>query len=136
MDFLDYNGPYDLNSENRWEAIEELIDQLVANRQIKPEHRDAVLASVNKRESSMTTGIGDGIGMPHATTDLVGDLVVAIGRSRKGIQFDSLDGKPVNIVILFLVPQSQFQKHLHTMANIAKLMHSKKFRDGLWGGGW
>jgi mannitol/fructose-specific phosphotransferase system IIA component (Ntr-type) len=46
-------------------------------------------------------------------------VVGAIGRSRKGIQFDALDGKPVNLVMLFLMPQGQFQKHLHTLANLA-----------------
>ncbi len=51
-------------------------------------------------------------------------MVGAIGRSRKGVQFDALDGKPVKLVMLFLVPQGQFQKHLHTLANLAKLLHN------------
>jgi len=52
-------------------------------------------------------------------------VVGAIGRSRKGVQFDALDGKPVKLVMLFLVPQGQFQKHLHTLANLAKLLHKR-----------
>ena len=71
------------------------------------------------------------IGIPHASTDLVGEVVGAIGRSRKGIQFDALDGKPVKLVMLFLVPQGQFQKHLHTLANPARLLHQQDFGDGL-----
>jgi mannitol/fructose-specific phosphotransferase system IIA component (Ntr-type) len=55
----------------------------------------------------------------------------ALGRSRKGISFDALDNQPVNLVMLFLVPQGQFQKHLHTLANIAKLLHRKEFRQVL-----
>ena len=78
----------------------------------------------------MSTGIGIGIGIPHAATDLVGEVVGAIGRSRKGVQFDALDGKPVKLVMLFLVPQDQFQKHLNTLANLAKLLHKRDFRDG------
>ena len=58
-------------------------------------------------------------------------MVGAIGRSRKGVQFDALDGKPVNLVMLFLVPQGQFQKHLHTLANLAKLLRKQDSRDGL-----
>ena len=58
-------------------------------------------------------------------------MVGAVGRSRKGLQFDAVDGKPVNLVMLFLVPQDEFQKHLHTLANIAKLLHNDDFRDGL-----
>ena len=52
-------------------------------------------------------------------------------RSRKGIQFEALHGQLVNLVILFLVPQGQFQKHLHALANIAKQLHREDFRDGL-----
>src|SRR5438067_1829962 len=52
-------------------------------------------------------------------------------RSKKGISFDALDNQPVNLVMLFLVPQGQFQKHLHTLANIAKLLHRAEFRQAL-----
>jgi fructose-specific phosphotransferase system IIA component len=135
MDLNDFLGPdpivIDLHAENRWEAIDELIDQLVVHNKIKAEHRDAIAESVRKRETSMTTGIGMGIGIPHATTDLVGEVVGAMGRSRKGIQFDALDGQPVKLVLLFLVPQSERQKHLHTLANLAKLLHKSDFRAGL-----
>jgi mannitol/fructose-specific phosphotransferase system IIA component (Ntr-type) len=57
--------------------------------------------------------------------------VGALGRSNKGVNFDALDNKPVNLVMLFLVPQGQFQKHLHTLAEIAKLLHKKDFRKSL-----
>ncbi|HOY56899.1 MAG TPA: PTS sugar transporter subunit IIA, partial [Verrucomicrobiota bacterium] len=106
-------------------------DCLVAAGKIKLEHRDAVIAVVRKRETSMSTGIGFGIGIPHASTDLISDVVGAFGRSRKGIQFDALDNQPVTLVMLFLVPQGQFQKHLHTLADIAKLLHRKDFRQSL-----
>ncbi|MGH8024465.1 MAG: PTS sugar transporter subunit IIA [Limisphaerales bacterium] len=89
MDFKDFLSPepvvVDLRAEDRWQAIEELISHLVANHKIALEHRDAILASVNWRESLMTTGIGFGIGIPHASTPLVSHLVAAVGRSRKGI---------------------------------------------------
>jgi len=121
----------DLQATDRWEAIDELINHLVACQKIKPEHRDAVAAVVKKRETSMSTGIGFGIGIPHASTDLIYDVVGAFGRSKKGVNFDALDNQPVNLVMLFLVPQGQFQKHLHTLANIAKLLHNKEFRQAL-----
>src|SRR6478672_9360267 len=114
----------DLQSTNRWEAIDELIGNLVASSKIKPEHREAITAVVKKRESSMSTGIGFGIGIPHASTDLIYEVTGALGRSKKGISFDALDNQPVNLVVLFLVTQGQFQKHLHTLAHIAKLRHN------------
>ena len=121
----------DLRATNRWEAIDELIDNLVATGKISPQHREAIVAVVKKRESSMSTGIGFGIGIPHASTDLIDEVVGALGRSRKGVNFDSLDNQPVNLVRLVLVPQGQFQKHLHTLANIAKLLHKAEFRQAL-----
>ena len=106
----------------------------VATGKIQAADRDAVtFAAVKKRETSMSTGI-DGYGIPafpHASTDLIFEVVGALGRSSKGVNFDALDNQPVKLVMLFLVPQGQFQKHLHTLANIAKLLHKAEFRDAL-----
>ena len=121
----------ELKASNRWEAIDELIGNLVATGKIQAADRDAVTAAVKKRETSMSTGIGFGIGIPHASTDLIFEVVGALGRSGKGVNFDALDNQPVKLVMLFLVPQGQFQKHLHTLANIAKLLHKADFREAL-----
>ena len=135
MNLGDILGPQnilpDLKASNRWEAIDELINNLVTNGKIKAEDREAIATVVKKRESSMSTGIGFGIGIPHASTDLIQEVVGAFGRSKQGVNFDALDNQPVNLVMLFLVPQGQFQKHLHTLANIAKLLHNKEFRLAL-----
>ena len=137
MDFEDFLGPkvnvVDLRAQDRWQAIEELINHLVAIRKIPTQHKDSIVRSVRRRESEMSTGIGFGIGIPHASTELVPEVVAVVGRSQKGIQFDALDGKPVHLVLLFVVPSGQFQKHVNTLANIAKLLHRQDFRDGLWG---
>jgi mannitol/fructose-specific phosphotransferase system IIA component (Ntr-type) len=121
----------DLRATNRWEAIDELINNLVATGKITRQNQEAIAAVVKKRESSMSTGIGFGIGIPHASTDLISEVVGALGRSKTGVTFDALDNQPVNLVMLFLVPQGQFQKHLHTLANIAKLLHKAEFRQAL-----
>lgn len=120
-----------LEASSRWDAIEELIGRLVQCGKIKAEHRDAIAAVVKKRETSMSTGIGFGIGIPHASTELIPEVIGAFGRSKKGVNFDSLDNQPVHLVVLFLVPHGQFQKHLHTLANIAKLLHHREFRQAL-----
>jgi mannitol/fructose-specific phosphotransferase system IIA component (Ntr-type) len=137
MDLDDLFGPrpavIDLNSKDRWGAIDELLNHLVANNKIKAEHRDAIAVAVKQRESATSTGIGFEIGIPHTSTDFVADVVAAIGRSQKGIEFSALDGKPVKLVALFLIPAGQFQKHVNTMANVVKLLHRQDFRDGLWG---
>ena len=84
----------ELRASNRWEAIDELIDNLVATGKIKAEHRQTIAAVVKKREGSMSTGIGFGIGIPHASTDLIYEVVGALGRSKQGVNFDALDNQP------------------------------------------
>lgn len=123
----------DLQATNRWEAIDELIARLVAAGRIRPENQEAIRAVVRRRETSMSTGIGYGIGIPHASTDLITEVVGAFGRSRGGIDFEALDNQRVTLVMLFLVPAGQFQKHLHTLADIAKLLHKREFRQALEG---
>lgn len=120
-----------LRARNRWEAIDELLGRLVDVGVIKPEDLDAIAGAVRKREQSMSTGIGFGIGIPHASTNLISEPVAALGRAEHGIAFDALDGEPVSLVVLFLVPQGQFQKHLHTVADIAKLLHNAELRRAI-----
>jgi mannitol/fructose-specific phosphotransferase system IIA component (Ntr-type) len=121
----------DLKAGDRWQAIEEMVGHLVEAGKVQPGNREAVIAAVRKREASMSTGIGFGIGIPHASTDLVPELTAAFGRSRAGIQFEALDSQPVHLVTLLLVPQGQFQKHLHTLAGIAKVQRRDDFLRAL-----
>jgi len=121
----------EMKATDRWEAIEELIDRLISAGKLDPDSRSAVIEVVKKRESSMSTGIGFGIGIPHASTPLITEVIGAFGRSADGVDFDALDNRPVNLILLFLVPQGQFQKHLHTLANIAKLLHNAESRTSL-----
>ena len=121
----------DLEAADRWQAIEELLSNLVAAGKIKSKNKEAIAAAVKKRELAMSTGIGLGIGIPHAVTDSISEFVSVFGRSKKGINFDSLDKQPVHLVFLFLVPTGQFQKHTGTLANLAKLLHRADFRLAL-----
>ena len=121
----------EMRASNRWEAIDELVEQLVTAGRISPDHRQDIAAVVKRREATMSTGIGFGVGIPHAVSELISEVVGVLGRSTKGMQFEALDNQPVNLVILFLVPQGQFQKHLHTLSNIAKNLHNADFRKSL-----
>jgi len=118
-------------SEERWEAIAELVDALVAAGKIAAGDKDTVLEAIRQREETMSTGIGFGIAIPHASSDKVHEVVAAFGRSTKGVQFDSLDGQPVFFIVLFVVPKDQFQTHLRTLAAIAKFLNDKAVRDDL-----
>ncbi len=120
-----------MHSAERWGAIVELVDLLVQVGKVKPEDHDTVLSALKQREETMSTGIGFGIAIPHASSDRVGEVVAAFGRSSGGIEFDSLDNAPVRFVVLFVVPRDQFQMHLRTLAAIAKLLNDRTVREAL-----
>lgn len=120
-----------LKATARWDAIRELVDLLVAAGKIRPEELEPVLESIRQREQTMSTGIGFGIAIPHASSDKVDEVVAAFGRSTTGVEFDSLDGQPVFFIVLFVVPKDQFQTHLRTLAAIAKFLNDKSVRDEL-----
>ncbi|MEI8292943.1 MAG: PTS sugar transporter subunit IIA [bacterium] len=121
----------EMASRERWEAIRELVDRLVESGKVNPSDREDVLESIRQREETMSTGIGFGIAIPHASSTKVSEVVAAFGRSSKGIAFESLDGEPVNFIVLFVVPKDQFQTHLRTLAAIAKFLNDKTVRDEL-----
>lgn len=121
----------DMRSKDRWEAIDELVGNLVAAGRISESCRGPVVAAVKKRESSMSTGIGQGIGLPHAQSDVISEPLAVLGRSKPKMAFDALDGQPVNLAILLVIPQGQFQKHLHTVASVAALFRGAEFRQRL-----
>jgi len=120
-----------MQSSGRWEAIEELVMTLVKAGKIREDERDLVLESIRQREQTMSTGIGFGIAIPHASSDRVEEVVAAFGRSSTGVEFESLDGQPVFFIVLFVVPKDQFQTHLRTLAAIAKFLNDKTVRDEL-----
>jgi len=120
-----------LSAVDQWQAIEELVNNLVTTGKIEPEHREAVTAALRKRETSMSTGIGLGFALPHASTPLVRDVVFAVGCSERGVEFAAPDGEPVHTVVLFLVPAGNSVKHLNTLANIAKAVQKPYFLQAL-----
>lgn len=121
----------EMAATDRWQAIEEIVDRLVRDKRLDAGHRDEALASLRHREETMSTGIGFGIAIPHASCDAVHEVTACFGRSKAGIDFESLDGKPAHFIVLFLVPKDQFQTHLRTLAAIAKFLNDPAVRSGL-----
>jgi fructose-specific phosphotransferase system IIA component len=121
----------EMTATERWSAIVELIDRLVNIGRIKEQDRESVLEALKQREETMSTGIGFGIAIPHASSDKVTEVVAAFGRSEVGIEFDSLDNAPVRFIVLFVVPKDQFQTHLRTLAAIAKFLNDRSVRENL-----
>jgi mannitol/fructose-specific phosphotransferase system IIA component (Ntr-type) len=120
-----------MQASERQAAIVELVDLLVGKEHIKADDRDVVLGALRAREATMSTGIGFGIAIPHASSDRIEQVVACFGRSSQGIEFDALDNAPVKFVVLFVVPKNQFQTHLRTLASIAKFLNDRGTRDSL-----
>lgn len=121
----------EMQATERYAAIAELVNVLVSNGKIAAENRDTVLTALRDREETMSTGIGFGIAIPHASSEHVTEVVAAFGRSSAGIEFEALDNAPVKFVVLFVVPKDQFQTHLRTLAAIAKFLNDRSIRERL-----
>lgn len=121
----------DLEAVSKDEAIEELVDLLVDAHEISLALRDHVVEAVLERERSMSTGMEHGIAIPHGSSDRIDDIIAALGISRKGVPFQSIDGRPARIIVLLLLPKQRFQAHVRTLAGIAHLMGNRTFREAL-----
>lgn len=93
--------------------------------------RDVVLDAVLAREQTKSTGIGSGVAIPHGKCKAVKELVMAIGIADKPVDFASLDGKPVTIVILLVSPADQTGPHIQALARISTLVLNEEFKQGL-----
>lgn len=111
-----------LEAKTKTEAILELINRLKDNGLITDSQ--GVSQAVFDREALSSTGLGDGIAVPHAKTDSVSSSLLAIGISKEGIDFQSHDNQPVNIIFLMIAPKSQPGQHVETLSEIAKMMQS------------
>jgi PTS system nitrogen regulatory IIA component len=120
-----------LEANDKWDAIEELIDLGVAAGELQKENRDKVLDAVFDRERSMSTGMERGIAIPHTSTMLVSNVVGVIGISKTGIPFESLDSRPAQIIVLLVIPRDKFQQHVRTLAGIARLFNHEQMAEAL-----
>src|SRR5690349_1792984 len=114
-----------------FEAITELVGHLVSAGSLPADAAGAISLAIQERERSMSTGIGLGLAIPHAATPLIHEVIVAFGRSTRGIDFDSLDRQPVRLVVLVIVPAREREKHLSTLARISRLLHNRAVRAAL-----
>ena len=110
-------------------VITELVDLLDANGLLLD--RDTALEAVITRERIQSTGTGAGIAIPHGKCNTVKELVMAIGIAHEPIDFNSIDGKPVTILILLVSPADQTGPHIQALATISRLMLNEEFRQQL-----
>jgi len=110
-------------------VITELVDLLDANGLLQ--NKQATLDAVFARERTRSTGIGSSIAIPHGKTSAVKELVMAMGIAQQSVDFDSVDNKPVSIVILLVSPLDQTGPHIQALARISRLMLDNEFKNAL-----
>jgi PTS system nitrogen regulatory IIA component len=119
----------DLRADSK-EGILHELSELIAN--IVPKlSADSLAAILMERESLGSTGIGDGVAIPHGKVGGIEHLVAAFGRSRNGVQFQSLDGKPAHLFFLIVAPEYSAGMHLKALARISRLLKDERFRRSL-----
>ena len=119
----------DLKADTKQGIIEEMIDRLLAAGRIKD--RAAVLQAVVEREEKMSTGMQNGVAIPHGKTDAVKSLVAAIGLNKAGVDFDAMDGEPCTIFIMTISPLKRRGPHMQFLAEVSRLIGQPAAREKL-----
>ncbi|MCE9634169.1 MAG: PTS sugar transporter subunit IIA [Planctomycetes bacterium] len=119
----------DLASRTKETALREMVDTLRGVPEVPD--ADAVLEAVTARENVLSTGIGLGVAVPHAKLVGVTEFVLAYGRSRDGIDFGSIDGRPVHHIVLIVGPQERQPRYLQFLASVMNAMKKSDFRRDL-----
>ena len=126
MALRDYCNPdailCDLEATDKEDAIRQLVAALAATKAFPKTKAAAIGDEVIERETRATTGIGGGIGIPHARTELTKKLNIAIGRIDGGIEFGAVDGERVGVVMLIVSPQNNPDEHLSVMKSIVSIV--------------
>lgn len=119
----------DIKGTTKEETLTELAGQLKAAGLVKDV--DSVVRIIMEREALGSTGIGDGVAIPHGKMKGPGGVLVAFGRSRQGVDFDAVDGQPAHIFFLVLAPEDSASLHLKVLSRISKILRDPSFRKKL-----
>lgn len=120
----------DLKARSKEEAIKEISALLNGAGEISDFNR--FVRDVFEREELNTTGIGNGIAIPHARSSVVKDFIIAFGRSQEGVEFNSLDRKPAKLVFLMGTPKEKgIKDYLKILAHLTRLLQKESFRKSL-----
>lgn len=118
-----------LNARTKDEVLRELVELAAPRR--TPDEIEAILGAVQDREREMTTGFGDGVAVPHGRTPLVDRLLVAAGVASAPLEYDALDGKPVELFFLLVGPEVAASAHVKVLSRLARLLRRDEIRRQL-----
>lgn len=118
----------DIQSTKKEDAIREIVCSLINAQKINHKDIEGIMKALVKREQLGSTGIGKGVAVPHTKHESITSLIGTVARSKKGIEFDSLDGEPVYIVFLLLSPNDSAGTHLAALERISTVIRNNDFR--------
>ncbi|MBM15835.1 MAG: PTS fructose transporter subunit IIA [Nitrospina sp.] len=119
----------DLLADNKIDVIKEMIYRLKENNFIKNE--EALFNTLMEREKLGSTGIGENVAIPHGKSNEVTQIITVLARSKKGIEFESLDQKPVHFICMVIAPANSTGQHLKALARISRLFKNQGLREGI-----
>ena len=119
----------ELSAIDKVGILKEMLDVLGNDGRIIDQ--EELFKALLTREDLETTGIGEGIALPHARTDIVKELMVAFGRSKKGVDFEALDDNPVHLVLLIVGPRKDSSKLMRVLAGVCRILRNSDFRQAL-----
>lgn len=117
----------ELKGTNKEEVIDELINLFKDDERVID--LDEIKNSVVEREKIMSTGVGHGFGIPHCKTNKVTEILAAFGKTKEPIDFDSLDGDPVNLIFLLIGKDNLVAPHIKLLSRISLLMNKSEVRE-------
>jgi mannitol/fructose-specific phosphotransferase system IIA component (Ntr-type) len=117
-----------LQADSKDGVLRELVEVITAGLVDEP---DEVLRAVREREAVLSTGIGNGVAIPHGKSSLVPDLVMAAGRTAAPVEFDSLDSQPVQLLFMLIGPESAAGPHIKALSRISRLIRKDSIRNQL-----
>ncbi len=118
-------------ADSKWDLINQMVTRLIEGGQLNPSFEAEARQNLRTREESVSTGMEQGIAVPHAAMDGLKHLVAAMALLPQGIDFQSMDGNPAQIVVLLLVPKAQKLQHVRTLTEIARRLGDPAFRTEL-----
>ena len=121
----------DYKAKDRWVAIPEIVDALVASGRLDVSLRKAVVDALVAREKIASTGMEHSVALPHASVDGLNSALAALAIAPEGVAFQSADGRPAKLIVLLVIPRRQIQQYIRTLAGIARLFTNESVRNAL-----
>jgi PTS system nitrogen regulatory IIA component len=133
MKIIDFLNPElilpELAARTKEEVLMELADRIAGK--FPAVSADQLLQILKDREKLGSTGIGDGFAIPHGKSKTIGRMIISFGRSRPGIPFDSMDGKPAHFFFVLVAPENSAGDHLKALAKISRFLKDSLFKESL-----